>query len=206
MTRLFWFPRTLFGIEPHLYAFYDQVPLLHRINHELAALNMRVVEELFPVLTPDFVGLAEDMSYNPRADALAQTLRGTSAPYYRMLIPHIKRHGIDVLVDSDGDVMPMIPWLLKASIDGVYPLERQAAWTWPRSGTAVLPLLMMGGYDKMVMSRGEAAMRPSWLALAGHAIGWLPPSVDHRTPPGVSLSNTAPTRVCSRTTLARRAS
>ena len=30
----FWFPRTLLGIEPHLYSFYDQPELLHRMNRD----------------------------------------------------------------------------------------------------------------------------------------------------------------------------
>ena len=36
LDGFFWFPRTLLGIEPHLYAFYDQPELMHRINRDLA--------------------------------------------------------------------------------------------------------------------------------------------------------------------------
>jgi len=32
----FWYPRTLFGIEPHMYAFYDHPDLMHRMNQDLA--------------------------------------------------------------------------------------------------------------------------------------------------------------------------
>ena len=32
----FWYPRTLLGIERHLFAFYDQPELIHRINQDLA--------------------------------------------------------------------------------------------------------------------------------------------------------------------------
>ena len=35
LEGFFWFARTLLGIEPHLYAFYDQPALLHRINADL---------------------------------------------------------------------------------------------------------------------------------------------------------------------------
>lgn len=32
LEGFFWFPRTIFGIEPHLYAFYDYPELMHQMN------------------------------------------------------------------------------------------------------------------------------------------------------------------------------
>jgi hypothetical protein len=60
----FWFPRALMGIERHLFAFYDQPGLMHRINTDLAAYNKRAMAAIGEVLKPDMVGFAEDMSYN----------------------------------------------------------------------------------------------------------------------------------------------
>jgi len=49
---------------------------------------------------------------------------------------------------------------------------------------------MLGGYDKMVMSKGEAAMRAEFKRLLPvMASGGYVPSVGHQTPPGVSLEN-----------------
>ena len=42
----FWFPRVLLGIERHLYAFFDQPQLIHRMNSDLADWHAKVVEEL----------------------------------------------------------------------------------------------------------------------------------------------------------------
>ena len=64
LDGFFWLPRVLFGIENHLLAFYDYPELIHRINSELADFNIRVIDALFPILKPDMVGMAEDMSYN----------------------------------------------------------------------------------------------------------------------------------------------
>jgi uroporphyrinogen-III decarboxylase len=49
---------------------------------------------------------------------------------------------------------------------------------------------MMGGFDKMVMAQGEAPMRAEFERLLPvmRAGGFIP-SVDHQTPPGVSLDN-----------------
>ena len=40
----FWFPRMLLGIEPHLYAFYDEPELIHRINSDLTEFNLKIIE------------------------------------------------------------------------------------------------------------------------------------------------------------------
>ena len=190
LDGFFWFPRVLLGIEPHFYAFYDKPELMHRINSDLADFNIRVIEALFPVLTPDMVGFAEDMSYN-HGPMLSKKLFATFLmPYYQRVIPHIKRYGVPVLIDSDGDITKMIPWMYEAGIEGVYPLERQAGVDIVKIRELYPDFLMMGGYDKMVMSQGEAAMRAEFERLLPvmRSGGYIP-SVDHQTPPGVSLEN-----------------
>jgi uroporphyrinogen-III decarboxylase len=49
---------------------------------------------------------------------------------------------------------------------------------------------MLGGFDKMVMKNGEAAMRAEFERLLPvmRAGGYIP-SVDHQTPPDVSIEN-----------------
>jgi hypothetical protein len=190
LDGFFWFPRRLLGIEPHLYAFYDQPALMHRMNDDLAEFNIRAVRELFPLLKPDMVGFAEDMSYNNGPMLSEASFREFLMPYYQRVIPHIRAAGVKVLVDSDGDISAMVPWLSEAGIEGIYPLERQAGvdlaqlrWDYP-------DFLLLGGYDKMVMSRGEAAMRAEFERLLPvMKAGGFIPSVDHQTPPGVSLAN-----------------
>ena len=190
LDGFFWFPRTLFGIEAHLYAFYDQPDLMRRMNRDLADFNVRVVKELFPVLKPDMVGFAEDMSYNHGPMLSYDLFREFLTPHYQQVIPHIKKQGVKVLVDSDGDVTSMIPWMTEAGIDGVYPLERQAGVDIAEIRKQHPHFLMMGGYDKMVMSKGEEEMRQEFERLLPvmRSGGYIP-SVDHQTPPGVSLDD-----------------
>jgi len=186
----FWFPRGLLGIEGHMLAFYDQPELMHRMNRDLADYNQRVVEALCTVLTPDMVGFAEDMSYNHGPMLSRGFFDEFLLPYYRRTVPVIKRRGSKVLVDTDGDVTSMIPWLLAAGIEGVYPLERQAGVDVALLRARHPRLLMMGGFDKMVMSQGEAPMRAEFERLLPvMRSGGFIPSVDHQTPPGVSLGN-----------------
>jgi hypothetical protein len=190
LDGFFWFPRSLLGIERHLYSFYDQKDLLQRMNADLAAFNARVVDELCNVLVPDMVGFAEDMSYNGGPMLSRRHFREFLAPHYRQLLPDIKNRGIKIFVDSDGDITSMVPWLLEVGIEGVYPLERQAGVDLGRIRAEYPSFLMMGGYDKMVMPRGESDMRAEFeRLLPTMRSGGYIPSVDHQTPPGVSLES-----------------
>jgi len=190
LDGFFWFPRGLFGIENHLFAFYDHPGLMHRINDDLAAFNLKVVEALFPVLKPDMVGFAEDMSYNNGPMLSRDCFNEFLLPYYRRVIPSIRAHGVKTLVDSDGQIEPMIPWLMDAGIEGVYPLERQAGVDVARIRQRHPRFLLMGAYDKMVMSRGETALRTEFERLLPvMKSGGFIPSVDHQTPPGVSFDH-----------------
>ncbi len=190
LDGFFWFPRCLFGIENHLYAFYDQAELMHRMNRELAEFNIRVFEALLSVIKPDMVGFAEDMSYNHGPMLSQELFDECLVPYYREVIPEIKKRDVRVLVDSDGDITTMVPWMQGAGIEGVYPLERQAGVDIARIKEEYPEFLMMGGYDKTVMSQGEESMREEFERLLPvmRAGGYVP-SVDHQTPPGVSLEN-----------------
>jgi hypothetical protein len=110
------------------------------------------------------------------------------APSYHRLIPRLKELGIIVIVDTDGDVSKMVPWLQAAGVDGVLPLERQAGVDGMVLRQAHPTLGMVGHYDKMVMPHGEAAMRAEFERLTPLVkSGGVIPSVDHQTPPGVSL-------------------
>ena len=110
------------------------------------------------------------------------------APYYRQLIPRLLERGIIPIVDTDGDVTQLAPWILREGIRGVLPLERQAGVDGLALRRRFPELCMVGHYNKMVMSQGEEPMRREFerlqpLARSGRFI----PSVDHQTPPGVSL-------------------
>lgn len=190
MDGFFWFPRQLFGIENHFYAFYDYPELMHRINSDLADFNIKVVNALFPILKPDMVGFAEDMSYNHGPMLSYDLFKEFLMPYYKKVSPEIQKYGVKVMIDSDGDIYSMIPWMNEAGIEGVYPLERQAGVDINLIRKEYPKFLMLGGYDKMVMTSGEDAMRAEFeRILPVMKSGGYIPSVDHQTPPGVCLEN-----------------
>jgi len=190
LEGFFWFPRVLFGIENHLFSFYDYPDLIHRINEDLLNYNIKMIHEFCDVLKPDFMTLLEDMSYNHGPMLSKELFDEFLRPYYLRLTKELRQCGITSIVDSDGNVESMIPWLEDVGIDGILPLERQA-------GTEVASIrknhpnfLMLGGFDKTIMKNGEDAIRAEFeRLLPTMRSGGYIPSVDHQTPPDVSVEN-----------------
>ena len=111
-------------------------------------------------------------------------------PYYDTVVPYIRSKGTRVIVDSDGDISEMAPWLMDAGIEGALPLERQAGVDVNRLREEYKDFILIGGFDKMVMKFGETAMRQEFeRILPAMRRGRYIPSVDHQTPPDVSLEN-----------------
>lgn len=190
LDGFFWFPRRLLGIERHLYAFYDQPELLHRINRDLAEWMRRVIEQVCAVCTPDFMTFGEDLSYNKGPMLSQEQFDEFLKPYYDLVIPALRRHGIMPWIDSDGDVSVPAAWFEKAGLAGILPLERQAGVEIATLRKAHPRLCLMGHFDKMTMTRGETAMRREFERLLPTAAqGGFFVSCDHQTPPGVSYDD-----------------
>lgn len=184
----FWFPRTLFGIENHLYSFYDYPELYHRILRDLAQWQIRQLDRIYEILTPDFMTFAEDMSYNNGPMISQEIFNEFLAPYYRTIVPVIQSHGTRVIVDTDGNVSKMIPWMRAVGIEGVLPLERQAGVDIAALREAYPDFLFIGAFDKMTMRRSVPAMREEFERLLPvMKSGGFIPSVDHQTPPDCPL-------------------
>jgi len=188
LEGFFWFPRTLMGFDKLMLAFYDQPELLHAINRDLLAYNLSLLDKILEMCVPTFMTIAEDMSYNHGPMISKRTFDEFVAPYYRQLVPRLLERGVMPIVDTDGDVTLLVPWLAELGVEGVLPLERQAGVDGMRLRELYPRLRMIGHFDKMTMNRGAAAMRAEFDRLVPlMKSGGFIPSVDHQTPPGVSL-------------------
>lgn len=188
LPGFFWGARDILGIERHLMAFHDEPELLHRINDRLATWMLRYLDELDGLGALDLVTFAEDLSYNHGPMLSQKAFDSFLLPYYRRVVPELRRRGIRVVVDSDGDITRCAPWFERAGIEGILPLERQAGVDIDVLQRNHPGMLFVGHFDKMAMSRGEAAMRAEFeRLLPAMRRGRFIPSVDHQTPPGVSL-------------------
>ncbi len=198
MDGFFWWPRVLLGIEPHLYSFYDEPELYHEICEDLVNWQLRTLEQLTAILTPDFMTFAEDMSYNNGPMLSEDIFNEFMKPYYRRIIPELKKRRIKVIVDSDGDISKMVPWLIGAGIEGILPLERQAGVDIVKLSQQYPGFIWVGGFDKMCMFNGkdapdfdaEKSMRAEFeRLLPALKHGRYVAAVDHQTPPSVKMED-----------------
>ena len=188
LEGFFWFPRTLMGFEKLMYAYYDQPELIHRMNQDLLDFNMRILDQIEKVGRPTFMTLAEDMSYNNGPMVSRSICDEFLTPYCQKMLARVKEMKMLTVVDTDGDVTLLVPWLQDIGVEGVLPLERQAGVDGMLMRKEFPKLRMIGHYNKMVMTQGEAAMRAEFERLRPlMETGGFIPSVDHQTPPGVNL-------------------
>ncbi|GHU73735.1 hypothetical protein AGMMS49992_13330 [Clostridia bacterium] len=189
LEGFFWWPRVLMGIEPHLFSFYDEPELYHQICGDLLEYAYYALEMIYSVFVPDYMTIAEDMSYNNGPMLSEAMFDEFLLPYYKQLVPFIKKHGTRVFVDSDGDISRALPWFERAGIEGILPLERQAGVDLMELRQKHPRFLFIGHFDKMTMPLGEDAMRREFERLLPiMQSGGFIPSVDHQTPPGVTLA------------------
>jgi hypothetical protein len=186
----FWYPRTLFGIEPHLYAFYEQPELMQRMTADLAAYTLRLFEEVCRIEKPDFITLAEDMSFRGGPMLGKELFDQYLAPFCQRVLPAMRDAGVFSFIDTDGDITLATQWYVEAGADGILPVERQAGTDIAALRARLPRVCYIGGFNKLVMDKGEAAMREEFERLLPIARqGGFAIACDHQTPPQVSYDD-----------------
>jgi len=186
----FWLPRKLFGIENHLYSFYDYPELYLEICERYTEWLIEVFHYVFSRFRFDFMTFAEDMSYNHGPMISKDLFDEFLAPFYKKVIPVIHEYGIPVFIDSDGDITQAVDWYASVGADGMFPLERQAGVDVSLYIDKQPQMAFLGHFDKMCMKHGKEAMRAEFeRILPSMQRGKVIVSVDHQTPPDVSIEN-----------------
>ena len=148
------------------------------------------MDALARYMKPDFMTIAEDMSYNHGPMLSEELFNEFIKPYYQRLIPEIKKHGTRVFVDSDGDITRAVPWFRGAGVEGILPLERQSGVDVAKIRDLYPDFLMIGSFDKMCMFHTPAEIRAELERLLPTIRkGKYLPAMDHQTPPGTPLEN-----------------
>jgi uroporphyrinogen-III decarboxylase len=114
-------------------------------------------------------------------------------PSYKRLTGFLRKNGVDVImIDTDGNPTALIPLLLEAGVNGLYPLEVTAGMD-----ARVLrkeygsDLLLVGNLDKRVLLKSREEIKrevESKVPLLAESSGYIP-SLDHTVPPDVPYEN-----------------
>lgn len=184
-------PRQLLGEEGVCVATGEDPELLHDILDTIAATAVRVIEGVALRGGFDELSIHEDMAGKSGPLFGPRQVREFMAPYFRRVWAAAQAAGARTFImDSDGDMSPILADLCDAGLNAIYPME-------PVGGNDLLVvrerlgrrLAFQGGIDKHVLRKGHAA-------IAAELERKVPPMVrsggcifalDHRIPNGTPL-------------------
>ena len=141
----------------------------------------------------DACAMWEDMCYNRGPLLHPKHVRKYMLPHYRRICDLLHKHGVDTIwLDCDGKIDKLIPIWLEAGINCMMPIEIGTTGNDPLRFRQEFgrDLLMMGGYDKRILTRDRDGMRAEVERLAPLVEdGGYIPFCDHLVPPDVPLEN-----------------
>jgi uroporphyrinogen decarboxylase len=185
----YWRAREFMGTENLSFAWYDYPDLMHEMMEFFADFIIETSRPVLERIQPDYFVLNEDMSMKSGPLLSPDTFRTFIFPHLKRLVAFFREHGTRyIAVDSDGDPTVLIPLLLDAGVDTIWPIERASDVSpnvWRRQFGKSLRL--WGGVDKRILPRGKDAIRSHLLEFAPLIEeGGFIPTVDHTVPPDVS--------------------
>lgn len=180
--------RDMLTLEGIAYAMYDYPDMVE----DMVETHCRMVEiwldQVLGKIDFDYATGWEDIAFKNGPIVGVDFFRNVVVPRYKRIGARLKKAGIDLwYTDCDGDVRPLLPMFLESGINCLFPFEVNSC-THPK----VLldeygkDLRIMGGFDKIEMGKGPAAIKAYMESLVPLVErGGYIPFCDHRCPPNV---------------------
>ena len=188
-------PRNLFGEEVLAYTYYDDPGLIHDIARHWLAYCIHGFDVMVERVRIDYLLFWEDMAFKTGPLIGPDLFREFMLPYYVQLIEHVRGRGVSVIkVDSDGNNDVLMELFLGAGVDMMMPFEIAADQD-PREARERYGnrLVIVGGLDKRAIAAGGESLEREVLDKVPRLLeyGGYIPTLDHSTPPDISLANHA---------------
>jgi uroporphyrinogen decarboxylase len=179
------------GDEGCLIAFCTMPDLVHEIMDHLTSLWLTVYGKVVHRFPADIIHFWEDMCGRHGPLISPEQWRDFMAPNYRRLAVFAEQHDIPVIsVDTDGDPDLIIPPMMEAGVNFLFPLEVGAGCDVSLLRAKYPTLGMMGGIDKRALADGrEAIDRELDRIRPAVEKGRYIPELDHTIPDNVSWEN-----------------
>ncbi len=185
----YWRAREWMGTEALSFAWYDHPSLLHAMMEFYADFIIETSRPVVERIAIDYFCLNEDLSMKAGPLLSPATYREFIFPHLRRMVDFFRGHGArHFAIDTDGDPTVLIPLMMDAGVDVIWPIERASGispqgWR-KRFGRG---LRLWGGVDKRVLPRGPEAIKAHLRELIPLIEeGGFIPTVDHTVPPDVS--------------------
>ena len=188
----YWRARTFMGTEALSYAWYDCPGLMHEMMEFIGDFLTELCRPIVETVCVDYVTINEDLSMKGGPLLGPHTYKEFIFPHMKRFVDMLRSNGVKhICVDTDGDPRALIPLMMDAGVDALWPLERacdsdplEYRKTYGRS------LRLWGAVDKRELAKDRDAIR-AHLATMIPLIeeGGFIPTVDHTVPPDVSWDN-----------------
>lgn len=184
----YWRAREWMGTENLSVAFCEQPSLVHEMMEFYADFIIETSRPVLDRIQFDYFCLNEDFAMKSGPLLSPDQYKEFIVPHLRRMVEFFRSHGTRYfVVDSDGDPTLLIPLMLDAGVDTIWPLERAAGISphvWRRKfGKS---LRMWGGVDKRELTKSRECIRQHLLSFAPLIEeGGFIPTVDHTVPPDV---------------------
>lgn len=188
----YWWARELLGTENLSYAFFDQPDLVHDIMEQHADFLIEGARPVLEQTSVEYVCLNEDLAGKGGPLISPRCYKTFIYPRLKRVIDFYKSHGVRyVAIDSDGDPLAVVPMMMDAGVDVLWPLERASDQDPVRIRRMFgRSLRLWGGVDKRELAKDKHAIDDHLRSLCPliEEGGYIP-AVDHTVPPDVSLAN-----------------
>ena len=181
--------RNLLTFEGLCYAIYDYPEMVEDMVETHCRLIEQFLDQVLGNVEFDYACGWEDICFKNGPIVPVPFFCDVVLPRYVRIRQRLHRHGITLwYTDCDGDVRPILPYLLEGGINCLFPFEvngcAHPAELLQEYGR---DLRIMGGVDKMSLGAGKEAIRKYLESLTPLVErGGYIPFCDHRCPPNVS--------------------
>ena len=184
--------RNMLTFEGLAYACHDYPDMVEDMVETCCVLVEDFLEQVLPHFDFDYGTGWEDICFKNGPIVSLDFFTNVVVPRYKRIGDRLHAAGIDLwYTDCDGDVRPLIPGLLEAGINCLFPYEVNSC---VHPGTLLDEyagsLRIMGGFDKLQMVKGKEAIKAYMASLVPLVErGGFIPFCDHRCPPDVDPDN-----------------
>jgi uroporphyrinogen decarboxylase len=181
--------RNILTFEGLAYACFDYPDMVEDMVETACVLVEDFLDAVLGVIDFDYASGWEDICFKNGPIVSVPFFRDVVMPRYKRISRRLHAHGIDLwYTDCDGDVRPILPYLLEGGINCLFPFE-VAGCAHPAELFAQYgkELRIMGGFDKIEMGKGPAAIKKYMESLVPLVErGGYIPFCDHRCPPNIT--------------------
>lgn len=180
--------RDMLTFEGLTYAGFDYPEMVEDMVETCCQLVEHSLDQLLPHFQFDYASGWEDICFKSGPLVSVDFFRDVVMPRYKRIRRKLDQHGIDIwYTDCDGDVRPILPFLLEGGINCLFPFEVMGC---SHPGELLDQyqgqLRIMGGVDKIQLGSGREAIRKYLDTLVPYVEkGGYIPFCDHRCPPNV---------------------